>query len=86
MGTSYFLKRILFESEGKLVELISVNKEIINGEMVDVEVLASSIKETPLSKWTEKELLEVKSGEEIKKYIPEDYAFNIVQRIKKSQL
>lgn len=76
----YYIKRTVFESEDKIIEMFYVTKEIRTLTHVTPEILCSSIKETPINK-ASKELIESVSKETIH-YISKEQAYSLVRRFK----
>lgn len=79
--TKYFFKRIVFENEEGISELISVTKENWKGYIVTPETLCCSLKDTPIHK-ASKELKD-SIGVDFKEYVSEEQAYAIVERFEK---
>ncbi|MDE5055296.1 hypothetical protein NDK25_24065 [Niallia taxi] len=61
---NYYTKKSYFHSEGNLVEIYSVNKQIFysNSSMVEDEVLAAKLTETPFEQLTKEFKLIIEMG------------------------
>jgi hypothetical protein len=82
------MSKRLFKSKDSIMELLSINKEekVNNGQKILVDVLASSLKEIPLSKENKQLLLDMESSNmDIKEIISEEYAYELVQQIEQQQ-
>jgi hypothetical protein len=75
----YLFNRIVFENGDGISELIYVTKENWEGTLVTPEILCSSMKKTPIDKATKE--LKSNIGINFKKYISEEQAYGIFERI-----
>ncbi|MGG4409414.1 hypothetical protein ABER75_11840 [Niallia taxi] len=84
---NYYTKKSYFHSEGKLVEIYSVNKQIFysNSSIVEDEVMAAKLTETPIEQLTSeyKLVLEMGTYDDLasSENISEKKAYELVKQI-----